>query len=243
MSMTDVELGTTNIATGTTEVTTTSGTALFGETSQDGQSGVFGQDVSVDGGRGVFGLSNNGTGVYASSGTGYALYAVADNTAIYGISNAQIGVEGFCWNGPGVQGTTAKSESAGVEGVDGSTDGATGVLGTSVGSGVGVTGYSGAGVGVLAASPHGTALEVEGPARFSRSGTALVAGSATAGATSVTVTGVTLTSGTAILATLQGHVVGVAVAGIVTNPAAGSFTIWLTKAVKVPLEVAWFALG
>ena len=33
------------------------------------------------------------------------------------------------------------------------------------------------------------------------------------------------------------------VAGVVTNPTAKSFVIYLTGAVTVPLTIAWFAIG
>ena len=61
--------------------------------------------------------------------------------------------------------------------------------------------------------------------------------------TSVAVTGVALSSSSLILATLQGFEKGVAVAGVVPDVAASSFTIHLTKAAKVAVAVAWFIIG
>ncbi len=61
--------------------------------------------------------------------------------------------------------------------------------------------------------------------------------------TSVAVTGVPLTSTSLIFATLQGHEKGVAVAGVVPDVAGSSFTIHLTKAATVSLDIAWFVVG
>jgi hypothetical protein len=49
---------------------------------------------------------------------------------------------------------------------------------------------------------------------------------------------VALTASSMILTTAQGYVSGVAVAGVVPDVSGGSFTIYLTKAVKVSLQVA-----
>ena len=83
----------------------------------------------------------------------------------------------------------------------------------------------------------GLALEVQGPATFSRSGLATIA----AKKTSVTVSfpGVTATS--MVLATLQTMAKGIAVAAAV--PDTDSFTLKLTKAPKIDVLVAWFVMG
>jgi hypothetical protein len=59
----------------------------------------------------------------------------------------------------------------------------------------------------------------------------------------VKVTGVTLTTSSLILATPQGKVAGVAVEGVMPDVSGSSFTIYLTKAVKVSLGIAWFVVG
>jgi hypothetical protein len=46
-----------------------------------------------------------------------------------------------------------------------------------------------------------------------------------------------------VLATPQTYIPGVAVAAAVPDPAARSFTIYLTQAVTSPVTVAWFILG
>jgi hypothetical protein len=106
-----------------------------------------------------------------------------------------------------------------------------------------VAGTSDTGVGMSAASTSGTALQVDGVAAFSRSGLATVAGTSSAKKSSVKGTGVALTASSLILATPQGKVAGVAVEGVVPDVSASSFTIYLTKAVKVSLGIAWFVVG
>jgi hypothetical protein len=89
----------------------------------------------------------------------------------------------------------------------------------------------------------GAALQVTGPATFSRSGTAVVAGTVASPKSSVTVTGVTLTAASLVLATAQIKVAGVSVLGIVTNVTGGKFTIFLSKAAKTNIPIAWFILS
>jgi hypothetical protein len=84
-----------------------------------------------------------------------------------------------------------------------------------------------------------TALAVQGPAVFSRSGILTVA----AGQSSATKTGVALTSSSLVLATMQQDRTGVYVRSAVPNAAASSFTIHLSKAVTVSTSVAWFLVN
>jgi len=196
--------------------------AVYGFTQGRGP-GVQGESDGP--GPGVLG-TDNGTG------TGYAVYGELSNprnprAAVYG-STAGTGaaVEGDSNGaGPGVFGF---SEGTGP-----------GVRGASVGRNPGVEGQSsGTGPGVLALNDgSGPALEVQGPATFSRSGVATI----TARKKSVTVSfpGVTATS--MVLATLQTMAKGVAVAAAV--PALDSFTVRLTKAPKTDVVVAWFVMG
>src|SRR5215813_11193999 len=94
----------------------------------------------------------------------------------------------------------------------------------------------------LAFSSHAikTALQVQGPAAFSRSGILSVA----AGKSSGTKTGIALTASSFVLATIQGNVAGVFVQGVtLVTGSPGSFTIHLNKAVPAKTKVAWFAVN
>ena len=196
--------------------------AVYGFTQGTGP-GVQGESDGP--GPGLLG-TDNGTG------TGYAVLGELTNpqntrAAVYG-STAGTGaaVEGDSNGaGPGVFGF---SEGTGP-----------GVRGASIGTNPGVEGQSsGTGPGVLALNDgSGPALEVQGPATFSRSGQATIV----AKKTSVTVSfpGVTPTS--MVLATLQTVAKGIAVAAAV--PDTDSFTLKLTKKPKIDVVVAWFVLG
>jgi hypothetical protein len=119
----------------------------------------------------------------------------------------------------------------------------TGVFGIAEGAGVGVQGASATGVGVAATSAAGTALRVDGIARFSRSGAAVVEGAVGADKVSVTVTGVDLSDSSLILASLQDYLAGVAIAAVVPDPSDNAFTVYLTKPVETQLTIAWFVVG
>jgi hypothetical protein len=196
--------------------------AVYGFTQGTGP-GVQGESDGP--GSGLLG-TDNGTG------TGYAVFGELTNplntkAAVFGTTaGTGAAVEGDSRGaGPGVFGF---SEGSGP-----------GIRGASVGSNPGVEGQSsGNGPGVLALNDgSGPALEVQGPATFSRSGLATI----TAKKTSVTVSfpGVTATS--MVLATLQTVAKGIAVAAAV--PGADSFVLKLTKAPKRDVVVAWFVLG
>jgi hypothetical protein len=196
--------------------------AVYGFTQGTGP-GVQGESDGP--GPGVLGTDN-------ATGTGYAVFGELTNpqntkAALYGTTaGTGAAVEGDSRGaGPGVFGF---SEGSGP-----------GVRGASVGSNPGVEGQSsGTGPGVLALNDgSGLALEVQGPAAFSRSGLATIE----AKKTNVTVSfpGVTATS--MVLATLQTMAKGIAVAAAV--PEADSFTIKLTNAPKNDVVVAWFVLG
>ena len=196
--------------------------AIYGFTQGTGP-GVQGESDGP--GPGVLG-TDNGTG------TGFGVFGELTNplntrAAIYGTTaGTGAGVEGDSRGaGPGVFGF---SEGTGP-----------GVRGASVGSKAGVEGQSsGTGAGVLALNDgSGPALEVQGPATFSRSGLATVVAKKTT--VSVSFPGVTPTS--MVLATVQTLAKGVAVAAAV--PDTDSFVIKLTKAPKKDVVVAWFVLG
>jgi hypothetical protein len=196
--------------------------AVYGFTQGTGP-GVQGE--SDGSGPGVLGTDNG-------QGTGYAVFGELSNprnprAAVFG-STAGTGaaVEGDSNGaGPGVFGF---SEGTGP-----------GVRGASVGRNPGVEGQSsGTGPGVLALNDgSGPALEVQGPATFSRSGVVTI--EAKKRSVIVSFQGVTPTS--MVLATLQTVAKGVTVAAAV--PDVDSFTLKLTKAPKTDVVVAWFVLG
>ena len=141
-----VLLGKNNSAHANTQVSTTAGNGLQGETSASAHSGVAGFDLSTSaGGHGVYGHSVHGLGVL-------------------GVSQHNTGVTG-------VASTVAQS---GVAGIDQSTTvGAHGVFGQSE-HGDGVYATSSHGVALRGQSAHGMALHVEGKAKFAHSGVATV---------------------------------------------------------------------
>jgi hypothetical protein len=133
--------------------------------------------------------------------------------------------------------------SAGVQGYSETDAGVNGFgpLGVwAAGDSVGVTGNSTDGTGVLAWSSNGTALQVDGKAKFARAGRVSVA----AGKSHVDiVVGGGLTSTSIVLATLQTYRAGVAVAAVRANyPSAGKARIYLTKvgSTSSGTWVGWF---
>jgi hypothetical protein len=105
---------------------------------------------------------------------------------------------------------------------------------------VGVTGNSTEGTGILAWSSNGTALQVDGKAKFSRAGRVSVP--AGKSFVDILVSG-GLNSKSVILATLQTHRAGVAVAAVRLNyPSAGRARIYLTKVGSTASGtwVSWF---
>jgi hypothetical protein len=108
------------------------------------------------------------------------------------------------------------------------------------GSSVGVV-VTGNQTGVLAQAglPGAVALEVDGRAVFSRSGSATVP----VGSGSVTVSGVALTEDSLVLATLQQRQNRVWVQAAVPDVGAHSFTIFLNRPAPGDTVVAWFILS
>lgn len=190
-------------------------------------------------------IENLGTGTTATA------------TALRGKTNAAggtaAGVEGLATDAMGVQGKS--TNWIGVNGESGAYIGVSGygewvgVVGQSTnGRGVvgstdsGTAGYFSArtGRGVYAAAgATGTALQVSGVARFSRSGKLTIP----AGETSVTKVGVPLGSDSLVLAVLQQDRPGVWVRAVVPDPAADQFTIRLNSPVIAATGVAWFVIG
>jgi hypothetical protein len=194
-------------------------------------------------GTGSFGVvgygTGGGTGVTGTGGTGGGGFGVGVNGD--GAGNGA-GVTGNgAGTGPGVWGVGGTGGGAGVFGVGAGTgDGVKGQGGTSGGAGVRGVSSTATGVGVLAQNNSGgPALQVAGPASFSRSGTLTVA----TGKSSANQTGVTLTSASLVLVTLQRHQSGLYVLAAVPNVSASSFTVYLSENVSASTKVAWFIIG
>jgi hypothetical protein len=128
-----------------------------------------------------------------------------------------------------------------------------GVEGTSTDIGVGgngvaigVSGESTTGIGMEAFSSNGTALEVDGRARFEFSGVATVAGTAASPTNSVRVKlpiisgRLPITPKSMMNALLQKYLPGVYVVAAVPNVRGNYFTIYLNKAVATSVgPIAW----
>ncbi len=180
--------------------------------------GVIGVGAGVGDGVDGTGGNNGGAGV-----AGFASAASSNGIGVTGTGNG---------TGAGVVGTGGNNggTGAGVQGTGGS-NGGPGVHGTS---------RAASAPGVLAENiASGPALQVSGPAAFSRSGALTVA----AGKSSATQTGVALTSASLVLATLQQNLSGVYVRAAVPNTAGSSFTVYLSKAVTAATKVAWFIVN
>lgn len=177
-----VLLNQTNSATATTEVSTSAGNGLEGNTTADGQAGVEGSDTSPTGGYGVRGDSDQGIGVYGTlvddpSGLlGSTVAGVVGDchgrAGVLGLSAVSVGVYGESTSLNGVYGTLSSGQSgltapqAGVVGdsslsfgVIGLSSGQSGVMGqTSSNGNAGVFGNdtsAGGGIGLFADSLNG----------------------------------------------------------------------------------------
>jgi hypothetical protein len=183
--------------------------------------------------QGADGRGLRGTEGFACSATSYppcaGVFGEGDHAGVVGNGLFDgVGVEGDAFEQPGVLG----QGQPGVEGV-GDLSGA---------SSVGVKGTSPdpSGTGVIAeATAGGTALQVTGPAVFSRSGFAIV----TAGNDSVEVQSMPLTATSLVLAVLQVNRPGVIVRAVVPHIASSSFTIWLNRSSIQNVRVAWFIVN
>jgi hypothetical protein len=101
--------------------------------------------------------------------------------------------------------------------------------------------YDGTALSARTAVPQGTALDVQGTARFSRSGIAVIR----AGQKEVTVRGVLLTPASIVLATLQQYRSGsgIALRAAIPNPATSSVRIRLTGNAPEDTKVGWFIVN
>jgi hypothetical protein len=204
-----VLLGKDNSTRSTTQVITRGGSGLKGQTYASGQSGVVGFDTSTEkGGHGVYGRSIHGFG-------------------ILGISEHSTGIVG--------QNTTpGQSGVAGIDLAPGK--GGSGLFGQSHG-GDAILATSENGNALHCTSQHGTALLVEGKAKFSYSGVTSVP----RGHKTVTVTHGGVTSSSIVIATIQKPQSGISIEG--AEPGAGSFTITLTGSPSASVPVGWIILG
>jgi len=218
------------------------GTGVAGAASGGG-TGVSG--TVTGGGTGVAGSSDYGIGVTGSSTSYWGVWATStNNTALQAGSDKGTGVVGTSTSAAGVYGQSGSADGFALtrDGVRGYTDSATaaGVRGQNVGGGPGVSGGGYVGVQAQAIGIGATALDVHGPAVFSRSGVLTIP----AGASAATQTGVHLTAASLVLATLQHNVAGVHVQAAVPKVSANSsFTIHLNTTVTVAVKVAWFVVN
>lgn len=202
---------------------------------------------------GVEGIAPSpGRGVHGFSGAGTPPSAPAAPVGVYGQA-AGVDPTGMWGDG----GTASSGSTTGVYG-EGDTGvwgfGGWGVFGASDATGTGVYGFSGAtvpaapahvgvfaysdsGYAVYARAATGTALYVDGKARFRRSGKTAVAASHSS--VSVTLAGVTTSSW--VIATPQTNRAGVFVQSVVAG--SGKFTIYLNKAVSAATYVGWLVVN
>jgi len=257
-----VKVGGNYAADETTTISTSGGNGFAGITSAAEYSGLFGQDVSGGGGNGVAGVSKVGIGV---SGKLNGLSGVTRPAAgvVGDFSNAGPGVVGLSSDGNGVYGVTTAGGQSGIAGSDQSPEGpnpGVGVSGQSV-HGAGVSGYSQFGFGVYANATDpdsGIALyadgssvlngsvsatgqvDVTGPLLLSRSGVVTVSSGK-----SVKILQAGLSSASLVFATMQKLLNGIYVEAVVPNVSAGSFTIYLSKAVPAgeAATIGWFIVN
>lgn len=162
--------------------------------------------------------SSGGTGVSGSGTIGVSGSGV--RWGVEGRSSEATGTGVYGWNDGGGFGVGGESDQPG----------GTAVMGTALGvGGVALRGVS---------TNRGTALKVEGKARFSRSGKKTIQ----AGSLGATVTLAGVNAASLILATLQQHAAGFTVESAVAD--ADSFTIWLNQPAPTGgLSVGWFVIN
>lgn len=210
--------------------------AVYAEAQGDGD-GVKG--VSDGAGNGVTGQSQTGNGVSGSTSGVLA----DDVAAVKGVTTgAGFGVWGETNGGIAVQAKdTGVSTSA--YGVYAQSSGGTAVYGTST-DGLGVVGQTYDGTGVTAIGDFGTALDVQGVSKFSRSGIKTIAGTTLSPKSSVRVSNVALTASSLVLATIQtNNAPGVFIQSAVPSVANSWINIYLNTAVTKSVKVAWFIVN
>ncbi len=163
----------------------------------------------------------NPTGVWGQGGNASS----GSSTGVYG--EGDTGVWGF-----GGWGVFGASDATGT--------GVYGFSGASVPAApahTGVFGYSDSGTGVYARAATGTALYVNGKAKFSRSGRATIG----SGKSSLVVTLAGVTTASLVFAVLYSNRSGRYVRAVA--PTTGKFTIYLNAAVTSSTYVSWFVVN
>jgi hypothetical protein len=209
--------------------------------------GVLGSSMSGAGVRGV--ADGAGNGIEGASSAGNAVYGHIDSTMVEDVaaifatnSNSGVGMWAESNGGVAVQAKDLSADT-GAYGVYAQSSGGTAVYGTST-DGLGVVGQTFDGTGVTAIGQFGTALDVQGVSKFSRSGIKAIAGTTLSPKSSVKVTGVALTASSLVLATIQtNNAPGVFIQSAVPNVANSWITITLNQAVTVSVKVAWFVVN
>jgi hypothetical protein len=204
-----------------------------------------------------------------SGASGMGLYVVArgtyNNPGVQSFSYGGDGVNAYALglgapdpvtgvppDSAGVRGTSLSPNGYGVEGQgfygmlgQSSADFGTGVEGDAFGNNaVGVHGAASGGsgsAGVYAYAPgvDSAALQVNGRAVFSSSGTIVIPARAISAAQS----GLSLSTAAFVLATLQQNLPQVSVRAAVPDPAAGTVTIYLTAPPPVDVTVGWMVVN
>lgn len=231
------------------------GWGVVGRSNADQKAGVWGDNVSTSNGgnNGVFGSSHGSlaSGVYGENlagGFGVAGRANGTRAAVLGDNTGA---------GDGIEAVAVASGKSAIFahhihanngwGVFGLSENGTGIYGQGTANGVEGKSVGAAGAGVLAQNTGGgPALVAVGPSTLAgkinapaRSGKVVVpAGSAT-----VTKTGVPLTAQSLVMATVQQNVPGIYLRAAVPNPAASSFTIYLSGNAPTATTIAWFVVN
>jgi len=196
-------------------------------------------------GAALYGFSAGGEGLYGQSGITSGTRPGQTRNGVHGVSDSPTdsGVWGEAvGGGVGVAGATSTFGVNGNPAVTGVNLGSgPGVKGESRGGGTAVQGLTGSGgIGVLAqASGGGTALEVSGPALFSRSGMVTITAQQTV---TVSVPG-GLSASALALALLQTPVANLWVRAAEPNQVTGEITIYLNRAPARSVSVAWFVVN
>ena len=249
----DVVLGTLNNASSTTTIdTVTSGQDTVAFAAADARTLAVQNDslqqtvlaINNGGGAALFGLSG-GEGLYGQSGISIGTRPGQTRNGVHGVTDSPTdsGVWGEAvGGGVGVAGATSTFGIGGNPAVTGVNVGSgPGVKGESRSGGAAVHGLTASGgTGVLAqASGGGTALQVSGPALFSRSGLVTITGQQTA---TVSVSG-GLSASALVLALLQTPIADLWVRAAEPDQATGEITIHLNRAPVRSVQVAWFVVN
>ncbi len=201
--------------------------------------------INTGDGAAFHGFSGGGEGLYGQSGLKAGTRPGQTRNGVHGVTDSRTdsGVWGEATGGGvGVAGATSTSGISGNPAVTGVNVGSgPGVKGESRGGGTAVLGVTATGgTGVLAqATGGGTALQVSGPALFSRSGLVTITGQETA---TVSIPG-RLSASTLVLALLQTPANNLWVRAAELDQKTGEITIHLNRAPAKSVKVAWFVVN